>query len=102
MKRTLIALLAVTALTLPAMAQSGQRDTPRYSDERTGPIRGKIIGSGDRDFDRRRGGMRRDFDRRYSMDRGRHRGHEFGRFYRERYGERTARNRTYGERGSRY
>jgi hypothetical protein len=102
MKRTIITLLATAALTLPAMAQSGQRDSPRYSDERAATTRGKIIGNGyrerygDRDFDRRRGSMNRDFDRR-------HRGYAFSRTYRERLGPRSARNRSYGQsRSSRY
>lgn len=111
MKRAIIALLAAAALTLPAMAQSGQRDTMRGDTNGGATMRS---GDRDRDFDRQRGGMNRDsdrrrsgmnrdFDRRYSSDRGRRGGYAFSRTYREHLGSRTARNRTSGEsRSSRY
>jgi hypothetical protein len=107
MKRMLFALLTAAAMMSPALAQEGPRDTPHYDDERAYRGGRYVLDRGydrdrgsyrrDRDFDRRRGAMNRNFDRRSSFDRDRRRGYASGRTYGQRYfGERSARNRSYG------
>ncbi len=99
MKRTLIALLAAAALTLPAATQAAQRQNPanpngiNRDQATTQGIRGnrqiKNMGT-DKDFDRRRGAENWDLGRRFSFEKGRH--------YRGYFGPRTARNRNAGNR----